>query len=173
MALPGSGAISLSQLQAEFGGSDSISISEYYRSPNGLTTSNNTNVPLSGAISLSQFYGATNAPPYSGSMRKSSGQVTGIFGTGYGYAYGSGGDMSPVTHAGATFTSFMTIGTTLLMTFLSNVRPTGWGNNLSVNLAGVWAGTMVWNGGNGYSATGAFDFQYVSYDFRTLTITPV
>ena len=60
MALPGSGAISLSQLQTEFGGTNPISLSEYYRN-GAYTTSNNTGVPISGTISLSQFYGATAA----------------------------------------------------------------------------------------------------------------
>ena len=57
MALQGSGAIKLSEVQTEFTGSNPISLSEYYR--NGLyVTSNNTNVPTSGAVSLSQFYNA-------------------------------------------------------------------------------------------------------------------
>lgn len=57
MPLPNSGAITLTDLQAEFGGSSPISLSEYYRG-GGLTTENNTGVPTSGAISLSDFYGA-------------------------------------------------------------------------------------------------------------------
>lgn len=57
MALPPSGTITLTQIQAEFGGSNPISLSEYYRG-GGLVTSNNTNVPTSGTISLSNFYGA-------------------------------------------------------------------------------------------------------------------
>ena len=57
MQLPSSGALTLAEIQAEFGGVDPISLSEYYRG--GLyTTSNNTNVPTSGSISLSNFYGA-------------------------------------------------------------------------------------------------------------------
>lgn len=58
MALPLSGPLSLSQIQAEFGGSNPISLSEYYRG-GPYTTPNNTNVPTSGAISISNFYGAT------------------------------------------------------------------------------------------------------------------
>jgi hypothetical protein len=59
MALQSSGVIALSDIQTEFGGSNPISLSEYYRG-GAYTTSNNTNVPTSGAISLSNFYGATN-----------------------------------------------------------------------------------------------------------------
>ena len=62
MPLPGSGAISLLDLQNEFGGSNPIGLNEYYRN-GGLVGSHNTNVPVSGAISLSQFYGATGTPP--------------------------------------------------------------------------------------------------------------
>ena len=58
MALQTSGPISLSQVQGEFGGSNPISLSEYYRG-GAYTTSNNTSVPTSGPISLGNFYGAT------------------------------------------------------------------------------------------------------------------
>ena len=58
MALQGSGQISLANLQTEFGGSNPISLSEYYRN-GAYVTSNNSGVPTSGAISLSQFYGTT------------------------------------------------------------------------------------------------------------------
>lgn len=59
MAIQSSGAIALQDIEDEFGGAGSISLSEYYR--NGTkVTSNNTSVPTSGTISLSNFYGATN-----------------------------------------------------------------------------------------------------------------
>tara|TARA_R110000772_G_scaffold119291_1_gene225266 strand:+ start:1681 stop:2337 length:657 start_codon:yes stop_codon:yes gene_type:complete len=58
MALQSSGAIALSQIQTELGGANPISLSEYYR--NGpYTGSSNTSVPTSGAISMSNFYGAS------------------------------------------------------------------------------------------------------------------
>ena len=56
MPLQSSGAISLADIQTEFGGSSPISISEYYRG-GSYTTNNNGNVPTSGQISLSHFYG--------------------------------------------------------------------------------------------------------------------
>jgi hypothetical protein len=52
MALPESGEISLGDVQTEWGGSNPISIDEYY----GVDT-----VPESGEISLSDFYGTSNA----------------------------------------------------------------------------------------------------------------
>lgn len=64
MALPASGAISWSAIQAEFGGSNPINISEYYRG-GGLVPdiAANSAVPTSGAISASNFYGATAEAP--------------------------------------------------------------------------------------------------------------
>jgi len=64
MALPSSGTISLNDLQTEFGGSNPIAISEYYRG-GGLVpnVALNANVPTSGQISLSNFYGASNSDP--------------------------------------------------------------------------------------------------------------
>ena len=58
MALQSSGAIKLSEIQTEFGGSDPISLSEYYQNADpDLVTSNNTGVPNTGnPISMSDFY---------------------------------------------------------------------------------------------------------------------
>lgn len=60
MALQTSGAISLLNIATEFGGTAPHSLSEYYRG-GGLVpnTPANTNVPTSGVISLSNFYGAS------------------------------------------------------------------------------------------------------------------
>jgi len=62
MVLPNAfNPISLGQIQTEFGGSDPIALAgEYYRN-GSYTTSNNTNVPTSGSISLSNFYGSRRA----------------------------------------------------------------------------------------------------------------
>jgi len=59
MALQGSGAISIGNLATEFGGGAPHSLTEYYRG-GGLVpnTSQNNGVPTSGAISLTNFYGA-------------------------------------------------------------------------------------------------------------------
>ena len=60
MALPTSGALSLSDIQTEFGGSNPISLSEYYAGglyvPSG-TSGTNGAVPTSGEIAVSDFYG--------------------------------------------------------------------------------------------------------------------
>ena len=64
MALPPSGQLSLSQIQTEFGGSNPIGMSEYYR--NGLyvpDTYANSNIPTGGQISVSNFYGGSSQQP--------------------------------------------------------------------------------------------------------------
>ena len=55
MALQSSGAISLYDVQVEFGGSNPIGINEYYGVAAG--------VPASGTISLANFYGKSAVPP--------------------------------------------------------------------------------------------------------------
>lgn len=60
MALQSSGAISLVNLAIEFGGGQPHSLSEYYRGGSYVGTGA-PNVPTSGTISLSQFYGSTKA----------------------------------------------------------------------------------------------------------------
>lgn len=85
MALQTSGAISLLDIQNEFGGSNPISLSEYYGAASGI--------PASGAISIGNFYGA------------SAGWILtqGSSGTSYGFrTLGGYGSISPTTLNGAT-----------------------------------------------------------------------
>lgn len=62
MALPSSGALSLNDIQTEFGGTNPISLSEYYAGganvPAG-TTGTYGAVPSSGTISIRNFYGTS------------------------------------------------------------------------------------------------------------------
>lgn len=59
MALQGSGQIKLTELATEFGGTAPYSLKAYYRG-GGRVPTNNTNVPASGAIGLTNFYNAVN-----------------------------------------------------------------------------------------------------------------
>lgn len=62
MALPSSGPISLADIQTEFGGSNPISLSEYYAGGAYVqagATGTYGAVPSSGAISLRDFYGTS------------------------------------------------------------------------------------------------------------------
>lgn len=62
MAIPASGPLSLSDIQTEFGGTNPISLNEYYAG-GGLVPAGTTGtygaVPSSGAISIQNFYGTT------------------------------------------------------------------------------------------------------------------
>lgn len=60
MTLQTSGAISLSDIQTEFGGTNPISLNEYYRGGSNIPSSV-TDVPASGAIQLDDFYGTQSA----------------------------------------------------------------------------------------------------------------
>jgi hypothetical protein len=54
MTLPSSGELSLSMIQAEYGGYNPIGLNEYYGKSSGL--------PASGRIAVNDFYGETYAP---------------------------------------------------------------------------------------------------------------
>jgi|TARA_B110000858_G_scaffold127375_1_gene144961 hypothetical protein len=69
MALQTSGTITFAQIQAEFGGANPIGLSEYYQggayvpttASFGKGSTINYNIPASGQISLSNFYGGRNS----------------------------------------------------------------------------------------------------------------
>lgn len=64
MAIPSSGPISLATIAGEFGGGNPISLSSYYKGGAYVkTTDTAPNVPTSGAISVSNFYGAAKYIP--------------------------------------------------------------------------------------------------------------
>jgi hypothetical protein len=64
MTLPSSGAISLSNIAGEFGGSTPHAISEYYRGGSNVPNhSNTTSIPTSGQIDFADFYGTSAASP--------------------------------------------------------------------------------------------------------------
>ena len=64
MALQGSGAISFNNLRTEYSNSGSIALSEMYKGGSFVANhSNNPNVPTSGTIAMSNFYGANNTSP--------------------------------------------------------------------------------------------------------------
>jgi hypothetical protein len=73
MALPASGAISLSAVAAQFGGGAPHSISEYYLGgpyiipgTTGTPSGVRTLIPASGALSLNDFHGAPSFPVLTG-----------------------------------------------------------------------------------------------------------
>lgn len=80
MALPTSGALTLADIQTEFGGSNPISLSEYYAGGSYVaagTSGTNGAIPSSGTISISNFYGTSAYIPPTNLTQKA------IFGYGY------------------------------------------------------------------------------------------
>jgi hypothetical protein len=76
MTLPTSGPLSLSDIQAEFGGNAPTSLSEYYKGgPYVGAGALAPNVPTSGPISISNFYGAQAYVPISRTITLSNGQI--------------------------------------------------------------------------------------------------
>lgn len=101
MPLPASGSpISLSQLQTEFGGSDPIKMSEYYRG-GGLTTNNNIDVPTSGPIELGDFAGGGKARQVLIELIGGGGGGGGGMDDGAGSGYAGSGQASRVTQSNA------------------------------------------------------------------------
>jgi hypothetical protein len=107
MAIPSTGSISMSTIQTEFGGSSPISLSEYYRSNTyeAAVSGNNTTVPQSGTIKMSQFRGTFQARYIVWKLLGAGG------GGGYGVFNGAGsgkaadGGNSTITYNGTTYTA--------------------------------------------------------------------
>ena len=91
MALQASGAIKLSEIQTEFGGTNPISLSEYYDADTG--------VPASGVISLTDFYGTSAVTETTVTVTEGYVQELGFLDI-YGFVSGSIGSVSPTTYKG-------------------------------------------------------------------------
>ena len=102
MAIPSSGAISLSTIQTEFGGSNPIGLNEYYAGganvPAG-TSGTYGAVPSSGTISIRNFYGTTKATITVSNQSISDGDFTAAYAY---YFLTSGGQVAQSTQAGGT-----------------------------------------------------------------------
>ena len=139
MAIQTSGAITLSDIQTEFGGSNPISLSEYYAGgsyvPSG-TSGTNGAVPTSGEIAVSDFYGTQSGV----TITVTEGSASSGYHRGYGFNttgaltnsswstnYGS---VSPTAYEGATIKAIVRI-----TVKLSNNPPPGFYVVLSGNRA--------------------------------------
>ena len=92
MGIPSSGSLALSAIQTEFGGSNPISSNEYYRggsyaSPTEVTS---PNIPTSGQVSMSQYYGTKKW----NMVYSQVGNTTQALMRGAGWAGGNVGDVS-------------------------------------------------------------------------------
>ncbi len=80
MAVTSSGEISKQDIVDEFGGTAPHAMSEYYRN-GGEVGGGNTNVPTSGEIKMSDFYGAQDAIVHTISSNATNQDVQSLFGT--------------------------------------------------------------------------------------------
>lgn len=98
MALQSSGAITMAQIQTEFGGSNPISINEYYRGGSNVPdTGTNSGIPTSGTIDMADFYGGSNVSQdltATVTLGANSGSNKDGFFTHYGYAVGAASEGS-------------------------------------------------------------------------------
>jgi hypothetical protein len=104
MAIPNSGALALSAIQTEFGGSNPISLSEYYAGGTYVasgTSGVNGAVPTSGTIAVSKFYGTT-AETVSISDTSVTATRVGSGTAVAGYVLASSGDINRLNNANTT-----------------------------------------------------------------------
>ena len=130
MVVTSSAPISITDLVTEFGGSTPHALTEYYRGgslvPN--VTANNS-VPTSGAISLTDFFGATNTVTWTTVVTV--GVVTGLF-TQSGFSSGIFGSLSDSTVdflSGTPTVSrieFASLGTTPVFFKINGSGNSGW-----------------------------------------------
>jgi hypothetical protein len=144
MALPSSGTISLNDLQTEFGGSNPIAISEYYRG-GGLVpdVAVNANVPTSGQVSLSNFYGASNSDPNPNAF-----DINNISISGTNFA---SGNSNQITITGINVPITLTFNTTNASATLNSPSATV-GPDVSANI-GVYVNGSLANSSGTWNAT--------------------
>ena len=80
MPCPGSGKITIQDIVNEFGGSAPHALTEYYRNGSNVP-GNNTSVPESGQISLTEFYSAVNEIIHTHSSDATHQNYATVFGT--------------------------------------------------------------------------------------------
>jgi len=157
MALTSSGEISLAgstsgrSIALEFGrgATSTLSLSQLYRN-GGIVPSNNTNVPTSGTISFSNFYGATNRVSATVTYNSSQSNLLFIVSSVPGYVAGATDIIvninAPVTISAAGYGAALTVGT-----FNS-------GDTIRINNAGTIQG-YGGKGGGEYGSVGNYFYK--------------
>lgn len=146
MPLQNSGAISLSQIAAEFNDSQPHSLSEFYAGGSaGVSSGGAPNVPSSGEISLNDFYGAANQVIVTLSNSTNQNAST-LFGSSY----------SSAIAKTLIIPSGVEVGATSLSNYALTV-PSGMGGTLNIQNAGTISGaggdgSSSGNGGDGGTA---------------------
>ena len=168
MALPASGPLSLSAIKTEFNGVNPIPMNAYYRG-GAYVTANNTSVPTSGAISISNFYGASNT--VGTTWTQAATYQTGSF-TAYSIAYGAGKYV--VTGGGAGISSmYSSDGNTwttsnAMFSIMNSAVSVNYVNGYFVGLASNYAGAAYSTNGTTWTAINVTASGYNSYGYAGL-----
>ena len=144
MAVQGSGQISKQDVVDEFGGTAPHAMSEYYRGA-GEVGSANTNVPTSGEIKMSDFYGSQDAIVHNISSNATNQDVQSLFGN---------SDYQGSETKLLTIPSGVSIGGSGFGTGnIGLTVPSGLGGSLIIQNAGTISGAGGSGGGGGAGAS--------------------
>ena len=157
MALQASGAISLANIQTEFGGSNPIGLNEYYRD-GAYVGAGAPNVPTSGVIDLQDFYGAQAAIVLTISSNASEQNIL-TLATAAGYNAST--DSTPIIVNIASGVTISGSSTHALRTGALNAN-----SDLTINITGSVDG---YTGANGSPVAGAGSAGGDALFFETLT----
>ena len=169
MPLQSTGAISLANIQTEFGGADPISINEYYLNGIYTTGTGATGIPTSGTISLNDFYGKSKV--VSGGVPAAvQTSWTGIYanafaGGQYGSSYEAISGCAGENLSRSDVSTFNNIGSsglnrTMVITYMNLILQATAGNTIritiNVSVNGAWSETQRYyiNLGSGYNQVG-------------------
>ena len=161
MPLPFFGPISLDDIQSEFGGSNPIAISEYYRG-GSYTPSGRLRVPTGGQIKLSDFYTSNNT----GTLRHVFDDIANenIFTNGYGASFEA---INLNGASGPWNGSFDSSDKYYRVTFFAPFPNTNYSVNITItdnqSASGAHANFIIL-GDIGNQQPGSFDIQFVSAD---------
>lgn len=158
MTIQSSGEISLSDIQAEFGGVSPIELSEYYG--NGILVPTDLGIPSSGLLALSDFRGKTNYTSKTISQSNISVGTGSIVGSGWTPNSNGYGPYPSRSLDSLNWTT--TIKITSLTVYMNAFIDYGF--NLFIGVNNVWNTTSICsifhgNGGSGY-ASGTFTIPY-------------
>jgi hypothetical protein len=175
MAVTGSAPISITDISDEFGGDLPHSLTEYYRGGSLVPDyPQNSGIPTSGAISLTQFYGASDVAPYAD---WSTTQTTGLRSSGKswaerGYLAGVFGGMDDTTVDGQSGTTISAAYYRLGLDTASYLKLTlangsdNWANfvvnGTTYSRGSASKSGTTWTWGNGTAGTGGVANPYPS-----------
>ena len=136
MPVQSSGQIKITDIITEFGGSEPHALSEYYRD-GGEVGGGSPNVPTSGQLKISDFYGATDVIVETASDNETDRSLSSIFGSNWTSSVPKKYSVPSSVNLGATATNTYAI-----------TAESGMGGTLIIEIAGTVTGRGG-NGGNG------------------------